>query len=224
MVHLARRRAVREKVLPLRVDDIIVRRDAYGLQHGPQVVRQGLAVSEAVFGDGGRRDGLESADSQLDAHIARMLTQVGIQHLQLLQVRPAVRRHLLQPGNQFLGKDIRPFLEGAEPAAEFLPVRLRSLRPAVLEGHGRRDDGRNEFPRRRHHHFPDQRREIRHRPGIMDTAFLFPDGKRLDVGGVTDNLRPLRKIEPVAGFHQFHPLVLQRGERRETDDSILIIN
>ena len=153
-----------------------------------------------------------------------MLTQVGIQHLQLLQVRPAVRRHLLQPGNQFLGKDIRPFLEGAEPAAEFLPVRLRSLRPAVLEGHGRRDDGRNEFPRRRHHHFPDQRREIRHRPGIMDTAFLFPDGKRLDVGGVTDNLRPLRKIEPVAGFHQFHPLVLQRGERRETDDTILVIN
>ena len=66
--------------------------------------------------------------------------------------------------------------------------------------------------------------EIRHRPGIMDTAFLFPDGKRLDVGGVADNLRPLRKIEPVAGFHQFHPLVLQRGERRETDDTILVIN
>ena len=58
----------------------------------------------------------------------------------------------------------------------------------------------------------------------MDTAFLLPDGKRLYVGGVADNLRPLRKIEHVTAFHQFHPFVLQRGESRETDDAILVIN
>ena len=139
VIHLADGYIAREEGRTRSAHGIIIRFHPHGRQGRLHKIGKGLAVTETAFIHGRCREGLQSANTQLDAYVARIVPQIAVQHGHLFLRCLAILRHLPELRHRFVRQVLRPFLQAIQPQADILPGALGTGRPAITEIHGRRE-------------------------------------------------------------------------------------
>ena len=146
VVHLADAGITREEIGAVGVHERGVGGNAHGVQHGLHVVGKALAVAEAALMDLAGREGLVTADTQLDAHVARVLAKIVIQDADFLEVGTGRGGHFLQLIAEGFRKVVRSLFESIDPGSYVFPGALAAGDAGVGEVRRAGEDVRNNLP------------------------------------------------------------------------------
>ena len=142
VVHLVGTGEVGQQTFVGGADHCIGGRNAQLVQHGTGVVGQSLAIAESGAADVGGGDGLQSADSQLDADVTGGLRQIVVDCFYFLTVGAAVCRQFVQFAFERFGELVATVEEVVLPFPVFLPRAHVALCLVEAEGGGGEVDAR----------------------------------------------------------------------------------
>ena len=155
VVALPERGIVRTEITPVGIEYRVLRLDSASLKQAKHVIGQGLAVAESglVHGSGG--EGLESADAELDAHIAGLILEITIQDADFLQVRRGTGRQVPYLAHGLGRQGFFLVQELVLPRSHILPGVLTAGDAVENEGVGGGQDDGYQFRPGGHVHFRD---------------------------------------------------------------------